>query len=437
MGSATEIVFILVLALLALLLGWATGALGWCLFLASLVWIGVHALEYRKARRWARRPLRRPENALESWFPLSYGPYRALVRERNRTRAMAARLRDLLNLAEHIPDGVIVLSPTGDIEGMNTAARELLSLTDADIGLGLATVLRIPAFVAHLRDPSNDEPLEFSPPFEPERSFEARRFLTAAGTTIVLIRDITTLNRLLTMRQNFVANVSHELRTPLTVITGYLETIGDEEQDDDLRLSLVERLDSPVNRMGRLVEDLMLLTQLESTPFSPASEPIALGRVLETAAQELAGMAAKPDQITVSTDPDARVRGIESELHSVCVNLLTNALRYSEEGAPIHANVTLSGDTVRLEVADNGFGIAPEHLDRLTERFYRVDLAGSRARGGTGLGLAIVKHILRRHESGLEIESTLGEGSTFYCEFASASGSNHDLGQNTTQRSNP
>lgn len=425
MGRATEFTFTLTLTLAAVILGWVTGAMGWSLFLGTLVWIGVHALEYRKARRWAQRPLRRPDNALESWFSLSYAPYRSLTRERQRTRAMAARLRDILNLAENIPDGVIVLSASGDIEGMNTAARDLLSLSDADIGLGLATVLRIPAFVAHLRDSEGDEPLEFSPPFDPERSFEARRFLTVAGTTIVLIRDITTLNRLLTMRQNFVANVSHELRTPLTVISGYLETIGDESQDPQLRLSLVERLYSPVNRMERLVEDLMLLTQLESTPFTPASEPIALGRVLEAAAQELRGVSAAPDQITITVDPDARIHGIESEVHSVCVNLLTNALRYSEKDAPIHASVTIGEDNVRLKIVDNGFGIAPEHLDRLTERFYRVDLAGSRARGGTGLGLAIVKHILRRHDSELCIDSTLGKGSTFYCDFRRADNGQH------------
>ena len=424
MVSSKELSLIFMLLIPALIAGLWSGELGWCLFFASLTWITIQAAEYRKVLQWSTRPLSRPKNGRDSWWSIAYPPFRALSRERRRTKAMNAQLREILGLAEVIPDGVLVLSPNGDIEGMNTAAKKLLQLTDADMGLGLATVVRSPDFVAFIREDSRDEPLEFSSPFDSERSFEARRFDAGTERTIVLVRDITTLNRLLTMRQNFVANVSHELRTPLTVISGYLETMSDAEQPTDLRLSLIERLNTPVKRMQTLVSDLMLLTQLESTPMPEQRQVLSLQRIVTAAAQELQGLCSTPDQIQFHYETDEPVEGIETELHSVCINLLSNALRYSPEGNAIDIFLTEHGDNVRLTVKDHGYGIAPEHLSRLTERFYRVDMAGARTRGGTGLGLAIVKHILRRHDAELVIESALGEGSTFSCEFERATDNN-------------
>ncbi len=420
MALTRELALAFALLIPAFVAGLWSGELGWCLFFASLVWISIQAAEYRKVLQWSKRPLTRPQNGRDNWWAIAYPPYRALNRERGRTKAMNAQLREVLGLAEVIPDGVIVLSSTGDIEGMNNAAKALLQLTDADLGLGLATVVRSPDFVSFIRADAHDEPLEFTSPFDSERSFEARRFDAGTGRTIVLVRDITTLNRLLTMRQNFVANVSHELRTPLTVISGYLETMSDTEQPTDLRLELIERLDTPVKRMQTLVADLMLLTQLESTPISQQQQTLRLERVMTAAARELHGLCTDPEQIQFHFETDAPISGIETELHSVCVNLLTNALRYSPEGKRIDVYVTEVGNKVCLAVKDHGYGIAPEHLSRLTERFYRVDMAGARTRGGTGLGLAIVKHVLRRHDSELLIESTLGEGSTFSCLFARA-----------------
>ena len=422
MGSIKELQIGIGIFLVALICGWFVNAMGWCLFFGSLVWIGIHILEFKKASAWAQHPLRRPSNGLDSWFNLSYKPFRALQRERQRTRDMTSRLRDILGLVDVIPDGVIILQSNGDIEGMNQPARTLLHLSERDVGLGLATVLRIPEFITYIREETTrEEPLSLTSPFNKDQSLEVRRFDTVTGNTIVLVRDITELNHLLTMRQNFIANVSHELRTPLTVMTGYLETLLDPATDTALSKQVVGRLQSPLSRMQTLVEDLMLLTQLESTPVTDF-DPISLGQVVEGAVREMQGLCKTPDQISANIETEEKIHGAPSELHSVCVNLLSNALRYSPEGASIQASVVKHGKNVRLQVKDNGVGIAPEHLDRLTERFYRVDLAGAAARGGTGLGLAIVKHALLRHESSLQIESTLGQGSKFFCDFASISG---------------
>lgn len=417
MGSSKEFVIPLVLLGIALLLGLWTGELGWCLFFSTLIWIWIQVIEYRKVRKWSQRPLRKPRNGLDGWFALAYGPFRSLNRERQRTHAMAYRLRQILGLSEVVPDGVIILGPTGEIEGLNGAAKEMLQLNDSDLGISLASIVRSPDFVSFLRADSHEEPLEFVSPFNANASFEARRINVDTGRVIVLVRDITALNRLLTMRQSFVANVSHELRTPLTVMAGYLETLEDPEQDNALKLELLPRLNSPVRRMQSLVDDLLLLTQLESNPLTEHRAPVNMRRVIEGAVYELQSLLASDDQVCVRCDTDQQVFGVETELHSVCVNLLSNAVRYSPEGSRIDIAWQQVGDICRLSVKDCGVGIAPEHISRLTERFYRVDMAGARAKGGTGLGLAIVKHILRRHDSELQVDSQLGSGSLFFCDF--------------------
>ena len=233
----------------------------------------------------------------------------------------------------------------------------------------------------------------------------------------MLVRDITSSNRLLTMRQQFVANVSHELRTPLTVVNGYLETISDETASDELRLKLIGKFASPLSRMQALVEDLLLLTQLEASTALAESREVDMSTLITNAVEDVQSLQSYPGQITVRCESEQYVLGTEKELHSVCINLLSNAIRYSGTEGAIEVAWSDHRDRVRLSVTDNGSGIPNEYLDRLTERFFRIDVSGSQARGGTGLGLAIVKHILKRHDSELCIESELNRGSTFYCEF--------------------
>ena len=420
MNTLKEFFGITILLAIALILGLWLDALGWSLLVAVSIWIGIQVFEFRKVMLWSRRPLRRPFNGLDSWFELAYRPYRALQRERARTRQMASRLRGVLGLAEVIPDGVIVLNPNGDIVDINAAAKDLFSLKDSDIGLGLATIVRNPDFVAFVRAPTFEEPMEFVSPFDPERTYEARRIDTEADGTVIIVRDITELNRLLTMRQNFIANISHELRTPLTVVAGYLETMTDREQPEALRLELIDRLERPMTRMRSLVDDLLLLSQLESTPIAEQRDRVAVKPLLNGVVSELQNLCMRPDQVKVNCAGNPLVSAIETELHSVVVNLLSNALRYSPEGGDVEVSCSQVGDKVRISIEDHGVGIPPEHLSRITERFYRVDMVGARTRGGTGLGLAIVKHVLRRHNTQLHVESTLGAGSLFYFELEPA-----------------
>jgi two-component system phosphate regulon sensor histidine kinase PhoR len=394
--------------------------MGWAFFLAALTWILRQYGEFEKFRRWAERPLSLPENSSEAWYELANSPYRQLGRERQRVRSMLARVREILGVTELIPDAVILLDEAGGIETMNTAARSLFNLKKDDIGLGLANIVRSPDFAAFLRQEDDSPTFEFTSPLNPEQQLEARRFDSDSQRKLILVRDITSSNRLLTMRQQFVANVSHELRTPLTVVNGYLETINDDSVTDDLRLQLIGKFTTPMNRMQALVEDLLLLTQLEASTDIAEPMEVSMATVIKGAVEELQSLQNYPGQISVFLEADDKVLGLEKELHSVCVNLLSNAIRHSDSSADIEISWARVGDKVRLAVTDSGTGIPSEFIDRLTERFFRVDMAGAQARGGTGLGLAIVKHVLKRHDSQLFIESALNQGSTFYCDFRPA-----------------
>lgn len=418
-----EITLALVLAAAALAVGSATGAMGWSFFAGAVIWIALQYQQFRKISKWARKPISQPPNASEAWFNLAIQPHRALQQQRTRSKIFLTRMREVISLVEVIPDATIILNSAGEIEAFNVAAQRLLNLKTTDTGISLAAVVRSPDFVSFIRSQSEDDGLlEFASPFDADKTLEVRKFTVEQNRAVVIIRDTTELNRLLTMRQSFIANVSHELRTPLTVVTGYLETITDDEQPTDLRLGLVERLASPLTRIRSLVDDLLLLTRLESTPVPAQLDTIAMPQVIASAVHEVQGLAQRPDQITVECTTDQRILGVETEIYSVCVNLLSNALRYSDNGTPVKISWRSVGDKVELKVSDQGVGIAPEHISRLTERFYRVDMADSRKRGGTGLGLAIVKHVLRRHDSELQVESVLGEGSQFFCEFSPAPG---------------
>ena len=421
MSFRYELILAALLAVVAFVIGAASGAYGWAFFGASVAWISVNIHHYQKIKKWSQQPLTRPENAPESWYELAIGPFRTVQRQRQRTRQFIGRIREVTALMEAIPDAVVVLNESGEIEDFNTAAERLLSLQETDKGLSLVSVVRSSELALFLKQADDEKILEFNSPLDPERSLEGRTFQVEYGRTVVIVRDNTELNRLLTMRQSFVANVSHELRTPLTVVSGYLETIEDETQEDDLRLHLVSKIGPPISRIKSLVGDLLLLTRLESTPSESDFVPLPMRQIIQNAIAEAQGLAQSPEQIQFEAKTDMQVMGIEVEIYGVCVNLLSNALRYSPEKTPVEVTWEELDDICRLTVKDHGVGIAPEHLSRITERFYRVDMADSRTRGGTGLGLAIVKHALLRHNSELKVESEVGVGSTFYCEFASIS----------------
>jgi len=417
--SARE--WLLIGALLAgsLVLGWLTNASGFALFFAALVWIALQYREFRALERWSRAPLARPALRLDSWDRLADRLFRSHRNARRRTRRTLDMFGSLRMITDALPDAAVILDPAGTIESFNSAAARLLRLQRSDRGGNLAALLRQPDFAALARGRPAEGIVEFASPFEEERRLEARRIPINDGHALLLVRDVTQLNRLLTMRQDFVANVSHELRTPLTVVVGYLETMAAEDLDAATLRELLGKLESPTLRMRALVDDLLLLSRLEANPPPADSDmvQIDLSTVIRSCVSEARVLSQGRHRFVLDTDRTLKLLGVETELYSAVLNLVTNAVRYSPDGGVVRISWQRTPGGACFEVTDQGIGIASEHLERITERFYRVDLAKARVRGGTGLGLAIVKHVLKRHRSQLQVHSEPGRGSRFYCEF--------------------
>jgi len=250
-----------------------------------------------------------------------------------------------------------------------------------------------------------------------------------SGLVALFFRDLTTERRIETMRVDFVANVSHELRTPLASLLGFIETLqGAARADAAARERFLEIMRVQANRMKRLIDDLLQLSRVEMKAHVPPSSAIDLVAVVRHMTEVMAPLARERGVVfRVATPEAAEVLGDRDELLRLVENLLENGVRYGGSGGAVEvevARIETEGGAGRVELAvrDFGPGVAPEHIPRLTERFYRVDAAESRTQGGTGLGLAIVKHIVGRHRGRLTIDSELGAGATFRVALPAAPG---------------
>lgn len=223
--------------------------------------------------------------------------------------------------------------------------------------------------------------------------------------------EITDLRRMERVRKDFVANVSHELRTPMTVIRAYAETMIDDDSDKELRDKYLPRIISEVDRLTSITHDLLVLSTAESSPVRKG--PCELGAIVRYAVNLLTPRAEEKGLVLTYEGPeDLDIEANASQITQVVVNLVENAIKYSNEGG-VDVRLEDQGEYVRFDVTDTGIGIPEEHLPRLFERFYRVDKARSRASGGTGLGLSIVKHIVEAHGGSIHVDSAQNRGSTF------------------------
>ncbi len=356
---------------------------------------------------------------------------RLLRSKDNAIRDCQTRLQDFLSALQASPNGVILLDAQNRIEWCNQTAAAHFGL-DArrDVAQTLGNLVRDPGFTAYLANRSFEEELivpgrDHSPHLPIRLSVQLYPY--GGGRFLLLSRDVTALEQAEAMRRDFVANVSHEIRTPLTVVTGLVETLqtlalSPREQEHYLVLMAQQAV-----RMQTLVDDLLTLSHLDGSPVPDCetwgSIPILMRQVEQDAQALMQSVfgAERPHHLSFDCQCDGEIAGIFQELHSAMINLVSNAIRYTPPCGRVGVSMRPLPDGQALfEVTDNGLGIAPEHLPRLTERFYRVDRSRSRETGGTGLGLAIVKHIVQRHGATLTMESTLGQGSRFCITFTAS-----------------
>ncbi len=326
-------------------------------------------------------------------------------------------LKALRSTARSFPDAALVLNDQGEVMVSNRPARRLLGVRRRlDKGRPARKLIDDPQFVSWLKS-GGKASVRFPSPVKADCWLEAQRVPYAEQQFLLLVRDVTPAVLVEKTRTDFVANASHELQTPLTVLTGYLESM---EEDEDF----VRRWGGPLkdmavqcDRMTRLVRDLLELSRLESSETPPGYAPLDMAGLLSDAARVVAARANGQLKIRADLMSELPLLGDEAEIHSVATNLAMNAAAFTPSGGEIVLSWRVGGSGGRLAVSDTGIGIKPEHFPRVTERFYRVRGEGSPAVVGTGLGLAIVKHVLTRHDGKLEIKSELGVGSTFTCVF--------------------
>ena len=409
------------LFLAAALLGGLTGRLTLALLLAAVGSLAWQLWQLYRLERWLREDRdASPPGFGRVWDNVAAHIARLRRQNRKRKRKFGKLLEQFQQATAALPDAAVVLGEDDRVAWCNGAAQHLLGLSPTrDTGRPILHLVRSPAFVAFLTQRPLGDSVEFPSPVDDALLLGARIVPYGKKQRLLLATDISQLRRLEQMRRDFVANVSHELRTPLTVISGYLETLLDSENPAlEAWRQPLHRMQEQSRRMLHIIEDLLLLARLEARkeplPRKPVNVPALLADIADDA---LALSGEQNHQIEVSADPDVWILGCEKDLRSAFANLAFNAVRYTPAGGRIALRWFADASGAHLTVEDNGEGIAPQHLPRLTERFYRVNRDRSRGSGGTGLGLSIVKHVLNHHGGQLRIRSELGVGSVFTCDF--------------------
>jgi two-component system, OmpR family, phosphate regulon sensor histidine kinase PhoR len=377
--------------------------------------------EFRKLKRWAsQKRLSDPPEAEGAWgevFNLLHRHRRATLKRRRELAQLIVRSR---RGAQALPYGVAVLDADYRLDWCNDAAREHLGLDpERDRGQPIVNMVRTPEFVEYLRVGDFAEAVRLVAP-RVRRTLALQVVSFGAEEHLLLSQDVTGAARVEAMRRDFVANVSHELRTPLTVLAGFLETIQDLKLDASRVRDYVGLMAPQAERMKHLIDDLLTLSVLEHAPPPPDADPVPMRALLQRVRAEAEALSAGKHRISLDIAGDHDLLGAEREIASALTNLATNAVRYTPAGGEVRLRWRSGTEGGEFSVEDSGIGIDPEHLPRLTERFYRVDRGRSRESGGTGLGLSIVKHALARHQAALAVESTPGRGSRFSARFPAA-----------------
>jgi len=339
-------------------------------------------------------------------------------RKRFHKQRFVQLMRQLQRSTAALPNGVVILNAQREIIWFNRMAARLLDLRrTADLGLRIENLLRSPQFARYLEIGDFASPIVIRTTTGEDCYLSLQMVPYGEGQQLLLVSDVSRQMRLEAMRKDFVANASHELRSPLTVISGYLETLSqDPVLDRDLQGPVTE-MRRQAERMTAIIRDLLELSRLEETDEMLGGEPIDIPALLSMLRKDVVARPVHPRDIRIRIDSDAQLLGDEPEIHSAFSNLVDNAAKYTPAEGSIEMRWWVDDEGGHFSVTDTGMGVPPEHIPRLTERFYRVDAGRSRSTGGSGLGLAIVKHVLHRHGAELEIQSTLGSGSEFICHF--------------------
>jgi two-component system phosphate regulon sensor histidine kinase PhoR len=404
---------------LAIFIGWIFDVIPWALAFTLMLYSCWQRLQTRRLQLWLESSdIKDPPDSHGIWGRIFDDIYRLQRRNQAGKDKLKSVLKRIQDSTEALRDGVLMVNDQGALEWWNTAAQQYLALKEShDINRPVTNLVRDPQFKKYFDDADYSELLEITSPINTSLTLQIHITLFGNNDRLIVIRNITRVKHLELMRQDFVANVSHELRTPLTVIRGYLETyIDNAEQMPPKWLRGMQQMEKQALRMDNLVKDLLLLSVLENGQERLPSN-LNIASILEAVIADAKSLSNGQHNIELHLASEKNILGQENEIRSAFSNLVFNAVKYTPAGSNIDIHWREDTQGLYLDVIDDGDGIEPQHLSRLTERFYRVDASRNNATGGTGLGLAIVKHTLALHNATLSIESEIGSGSLFSCHF--------------------
>ncbi|MFD1619214.1 phosphate regulon sensor histidine kinase PhoR [Thalassotalea marina] len=383
-----------------------------------LSWHYIHLIKLMKWL-WKSRTIS-PPHADGIWGRIYDGLYRQTRQYRQKQKTLNDKIRQFRDGAEALPDAALVLSNDLTIQWGNKKAQRILGIRwPGDVGQRIDNLIRFPEFAKYIEAANFDQPCHIQSPINSDIMLELRLMQYGVDQVLFLARDISKIHRLEEMRRDFVANVSHELKTPLTVVRGYVEMVQSTEHAlDPYWQKVFDTMETQVSRMDRLVEQLLVLSRVEIHMDEEEKHLVDMPKLLKALIDDAQWLNQdKGHTITHEIDPTLALEGLDNELKSACSNLISNAIGYTPAGGNIHISWVKDGNKAKFSVKDDGPGIRPEHVNRLTERFFRVDKSRSRDTGGSGLGLAIVKHVLNHHHAELAINSRWGQGSEFIIYF--------------------
>jgi len=387
----------------------ALGIIGWQIYRLDLLY------------KWVTNPREHPVPEMSGQFYLLHRELsRRNAQNLKRKRQLSTFLTQFRKAISALPDAIILISNSGKIEWANPNAKKVLGIRwPADSSVRFCDLIRYPEVENMINNPEPPpQGVVVNSLSNKDQTINIKCVRYTKDQRIVVARDVSRLIKVNQIHTDFVANVSHELKTPLTVLRGYVEILQNSNDIPKKFVKPLEQMNVQSLRMQLIVSDLLYLAKLENSTTEKERKTVDVTHVINTIIESVQPLIEeKRHKLELDIDYSLKILGAQTELHSAFSNLITNAIHYTQDNGQIKIRWKADENSAVFSVKDNGFGISSHHLNRLTQRFYRVDTDRSRDSGGTGLGLAIVKHVLQRHNGELEIESIEGLGSEFKCRF--------------------
>lgn len=412
-GMRTEIWRVVLIGLSCCLFGWNLGFLSEFLLLGLFVYLFWTFRVSARVLVWIDKGMRGLPPEIDGlWGEITD----TLNRQRRRHRRSQDKMRLTINrvtrVTEALDEGLLVLRSDRTLDWWNSSAKRLLALRTSDRGTSVMNLIRDPVFVAYINQDQYSGSIKLASNLQNDILLELTASYFGQSEIVLVIKDISHINKLETLRSEFVGNVSHELRTPLTVVRGYLETLQDISNGSALQMKAYDQMSEQVMRMQSLADDLITLSQLEED-LEPPTEPFDVVPLLEIIVGEAEALSEGQHVIAFEAQP-VMVTANQKTIRGALGNIIFNAVKHNPNGAKINIRIIDEAEGTTISVADDGIGIDPMEIPRLTERFYRGDGSRNSQTGGSGLGLAIVKHAITQAGGTLTINSRLGQGAQFH-----------------------